>query len=194
MIFICVKIFFEEVSYLLVSMCTFPNGGSLQMLYFSSIFLSLFACQKETDQLSEEVTSQIVNQVVQEVLSELEALPQNQITTENIKELIQEEIQKNANTPKFDPVKHRQDLLSNNKTNRQFGELYVRVTGIDAYPKNNFKSRMESAGRSKIRSHAQSKNIPVSSLDMEDMKVQKATCDDGANRCSANFRLKYKLN
>ena len=164
------------------------------MIFFSPIFLSLFACQKEPAQISEELTAQIVNQVVKEVVSEMEVLPQNQITTENIKEFIQAEVQKSTETPTFDPVKHREELLSNTKTNRKFGELYVRVTEIDAYPKSNFKSRMESAGRSRLRSQAKYKNIPISSLDMDKMKIQKATCDDESNRCSANFRLKYKIN
>ena len=159
-------------------------------MMYVTFFLSFFACNTKTTEISEELTSQIVKQVV----SELESTAQEQLSVENNKDLIQEEVKKNAETPKFDPVQHRKKLLSNTKSNRQFGELYVRASGIDAYPKSNFKSRMEAAGRSKLRTHAQSKDVPVSSLNMEDMKVERATCSDKTNTCSANFRLKYQLN
>ena len=159
-------------------------------MMYVTFFLSFFACNTKTTELSEELTSQIVKQVV----SEIESSAQEQLSAENIKELIQEEVKKTAETPKFDPVQHRKNLLSNTKSNRQFGELYVRASGIDAYPKSNFKSRMEAAGRSKLRTHAQSKDVLLSSLNMEDMKVERATCNDKTNTCSANFRLKYKLN
>ena len=159
-------------------------------MIFVTFFLSFFACNTKTTEISEELTTQIVKQVV----SELESSAQEQLSAENIKELIQEEVKKTAETPKFDPVQHRKNLLSNTKSNRQIGELYVRVSGIDSYPKSNFKSRMEAAGRSKLRTHAQSKDVPLSSLNMEDMKVERATCSDKTNTCSANFRLKYQLN
>ena len=159
-------------------------------MMYVTFFLSFFACNTKTTELSEELTSQIVKQVV----SELESSAQEQLIAENIKELIQEEVKKTSETPKFDPVQHRKNLLSNTKSNRQFSELYVRVSGIDAYPKSNFKSRMEAAGRSKLRTHAQSKDVSVSSLNMEEMKVERATCNDKTNTCAANFRLKYQLN
>ena len=54
--------------------------------------------------------------------------------------MIQEEVKKTAETPKFDPVQHRKNLLSNTKSNRQIGELYVRVSGIDSYPKATLKA------------------------------------------------------
>ena len=158
-------------------------------MIFVTFFLSFFACNTKTTEISEEVTTQIVKQVV----SELESSAQDN-SVQKILRIDQEEVKKTAETPKFDPVQHRKNLLSNTKSNRQIGELYVRVSGIDSYPKSNFKSRMEAAGRSKLRTHAQSKDVPLSSLNMEDMKVERATCSDKTNTCSANFRLKYQLN
>ena len=158
-----------------------------------SLFISFFACQSDPTELSEQVTNQIVQQVVKEVVAELEST-QSQISTEVMKNVIQEEISKqNAQSdgPKFDPEAHRKELMSDRKSNRTSGEFYVRVTGVDAYPKSNFKSRMESAGRSKLKQHAQSKNIPTSSIDFGSMEVKQATCDGSS--CSANFRASYRI-
>ena len=165
---------------------------------FFSLFFSFFACQSGSSELSEQVTNQIVQQVVKEVTAELESA-QKHISTETIKTAIQEEIQKKdtqqkdtqLSSPKFDPETHRKDLMSDRKSNQKAGELYVRVTGVAAYPKNNFKSRMEAAGRSKIREQAQIKNIPISAIDMDDMKVKKAKCD--GSTCSANFLASYLI-
>ena len=158
-----------------------------------SLFFSFFACQSGSSELTEQVTNQIVQQVVKEVTAELESA-QKQISSEITKTEIREEVQNKDSQltgPKFDPETHRNDLMSERKSNVKSGELYVRVTGVAAHPKSNFKSRMEAAGRSKLREHAQSKNIPISAIDMDKMKVKKAKCD--GSTCSANFSTPYLI-
>ena len=147
-----------------------------------SLFFSFFACQNTP---SEALKSEAITEV-DKVTKETE------IDSNQIKKTLDVDVKSlQKEKPVFDPVKHRHELLSNTKSNQTSGELYVRVTGVDAHPKSNFKARMERAGRSKIRKQAQYKDVPLSSIDMESLEVRKASCNDRANTCSANFKVRY---